>query len=168
VDDCDTETDRAASTVRSFRFRVSFDWGENRLADTLCAFNMTRRSFLGLRVSKADTLFARLRGLLGRTHLASDEGVWMVPSRGIHTVGLLFPTDVVFLDVDSIVVHVIEHLSPFRISAVKIKAHSVLELPIRTVYSSRTQVGDRVVVCTAEELQMRLDNKQMTATAATR
>jgi len=127
---------------------------------------MTRRSFLGLRVSKADTLFTRLRGLLGRTELASDEGLWMVPSRGIHTVGLLFPTDVVYLDADSVVVHLIEHLSPFRVSPVKMKAQTVLELPIRTVYSSRTQVGDRVVVCTPEDLQQRLEEGKMTAEAA--
>ncbi|MEO8028279.1 MAG: DUF192 domain-containing protein [Bryobacteraceae bacterium] len=139
--------------------------GRKGLADSLCAFNITRQSFLGLRVRKADTLFTRLRGLLGRRQLASDEGLWIVPSRGIHTIGLLFPTDIVYLDIDSVVVHIIEHLSPFRIAPVKIKAQTVLELPIRAVYSSRTQIGDKVLICPADALRARWQEVQ-TATAA--
>ncbi len=131
------------------------------MADTFCAFNMTRQSFLGLRVHRADTLFGRLRGLLGRTRLAADEGLWVVPSRGVHTIGLLFPMDVVYLDAACVVVHLIEHLAPFRVAPVKIKAQTVLELPIRSVYSSRTQVGDKLLICSADSLRDRWREQQI-------
>ena len=55
-----------------------------------------RPPFVG--VSVADTHFARLRGLLGRRRLRSDEGLWVVPCQGVHTIGVLFPIDVVYLD----------------------------------------------------------------------
>jgi len=126
---------------------------------------MTRQSFLGLRIHKADTLLSRLRGLLGRTRLAADEGLWVVPSRGVHTIGLLFPTDVVYLDEACVVVHVIEHLSPFRVAPVKIKAQTVLELPIRSVYSSRTQVGDRLLICSADSLRDRWQEQRVATKA---
>ncbi|HUQ92729.1 MAG TPA: DUF192 domain-containing protein [Bryobacteraceae bacterium] len=120
---------------------------------TLCAYNITRRSFLGLSVHRADTFFTRLRGLLGRTRLDGDDGMWVVPSKGIHSIGVLFAVDLVYLDADEKVVHTIENFRPFRIAPLKIKAQTVLELPLRTIYSSRTQTGDQIRVCSPEQLK---------------
>ena len=63
-----------------------------------CAFNVTRQSFISLGVAVADSPFARLRGLLGKARLRSDEAMWVVPSHGVHTIGLRFPIDVIYLD----------------------------------------------------------------------
>jgi len=93
-----------------------------------------------------------LRGLLGRARLRGDEGLWVVPCQGIHTFGVLFPLDVVFLDQNCRVIHIIEHLSPFRSSPVRMQSSSVLELPSRTVYWSGTTVGDQILVGSPEEL----------------
>jgi len=95
---------------------------------------------------------ARLRGLLGFKRLGADEGVWIVPSRGVHTIGLLFTIDLVYLDADLKVLHLVEHFRPFGIAPVKIKAQTVLELPARAIGSSRTQVGDRLLICSPEGL----------------
>src|SRR5689334_11164951 len=54
---------------------------------TYCVYNQTRECFISLGVTPADTTFARLRGLIGRLELKFDDGVWVVPSRGIHTLG---------------------------------------------------------------------------------
>jgi uncharacterized membrane protein (UPF0127 family) len=118
----------------------------------LCVFNVTRQSFLSLGVNTADTHLSRLRGLLGRARLRGDEGLWVVPCQGIHTFGVLFPLDVIFLDENYRVVHLIEHLSPFRFSPVRMQSSSVLELPSRTVFWSGTHVGDQVLICSPEEL----------------
>lgn len=135
------------------------------MRQSLCAYNQTRQSFLGLSVSRADTLWSRLRGLLGRTRLASDEGVWIVPSHGIHTIGLLFAIDIVYLDADFRVVHLIEHCAPFRVAPVKIKANTVLQLPVRSIYASRTQLGDKLVICAPESLNHELcGDRQFVAT----
>lgn len=116
-------------------------------APTYYAFNATRQSFLSLAVKVADTPFARLRGFLGRARLRSDEAIWVVPSQGIHTFGLLFPIDVIYLDAALRVVHLIEHVGPFRLTPIRRTAASVLELPPRSIYASGTQVGDQFVIC---------------------
>src|SRR5580698_5889697 len=119
---------------------------------TLCVFIRTRESFLGLRVAPADTLFMRLKGPLGRLRLKPDDGIWLVPSRGIHTFGMLFPIDLIYLDTANRVIHLVEHLGPFRISPIRINCASILELPSRAIYSSNTQIGDDLIICTPEEM----------------
>jgi uncharacterized membrane protein (UPF0127 family) len=54
----------------------------------------------------------------------------------------MFPIDLIFLSDEKEVVHVEEHVRPFRISSVSLKAASVLELPSHTIYRSGTQIGD--------------------------
>jgi len=121
-----------------------------------CVYNQTRESFLSLGVTAADTTIARLKGLIGKLTLGLDEGLWLVPSRGIHTVGVLFPLDLVYLDESYKVIHAVESFPTFRISPLITQAASVLELPTHTIYSSQTQIGDQLVICVAEEMEQRL------------
>jgi uncharacterized membrane protein (UPF0127 family) len=121
-----------------------------------CVYNLTRQCFLGLHVTVADTVVARLRGFIGKLKLNSDEGLWVVPSKGIHTVGLKFPLDLLYLDAEFQVIHVVEHLPSFRIAPFKAQAKSVLELPTHTIYWSQTQPGDQLLICVAEEMPIRL------------
>lgn len=134
----------------------------------LCVFNRNRESFLGLRVAPADTLAMRLRGLLGRIRLNPDDGIWLAPSRGIHTIGMLFAIDLIYLDASNRVIHLVEQIGPFRISPIRIKCASILELKARAIYSSNTQVGDELLICTAEEIKTYYERKRTQAFAAGR
>ena len=78
--------------------------------------------------------------------LSSAEGLWIVPSRGVHTIGMLFPIDLIFIGKDKQVVYVEEYVRPFRISKVSLKATSVLELPPHTIYRSGTKIGDQLEI----------------------
>ncbi len=124
-----------------------------------CAYNQTRECFLGLRIAPADTMWRRLKGFIGKLRLGYDEGLWVVPSRGVHTFGVLFPIDVIYLDEDCHVVHLREHLPAFRIAPLKVQAASVLQLPAHTIYSSQTQVGDRLEICPREEMKYRFGRR---------
>ena len=106
-------------------------------------------------VKLADTHFASLKGLLGKRKLKNDEGIWVVPSQGIHTIGVLFPIDVIYLDAGRRVIHVVEHLRPFRLAPIKVGCESVLELPVRTIYASHTQIGDSLLICSSDETPIR-------------
>ena len=121
-----------------------------------CVYNQTRECFISLGVTPADTTFARLKGLIGRTRLKFDDGVWVVPSQGIHTLGVLFPLDLMYLDANNRVLHLIEHFPAFRIAPLRAQAASVLELPTHTIYSSQTLIGDQLLICTAEEMDRQL------------
>lgn len=129
---------------------------------TYCVYNKTRECFLSFGVTIADTPFARLKGLIGRLKLRFDEGLWVVPSSGVHTWGVLFPLDLIYLDENQQVVYLTEHFPRFRIAPLRMHAASVLELPTHTIYSSQTHPGDQLVICTAEEMEGRLRGGAMT------
>ncbi|HSY37247.1 MAG TPA: DUF192 domain-containing protein [Acidobacteriaceae bacterium] len=123
---------------------------------TYCVYNQTRECFLSLGVTPADSIFMRLKGLIGRLNLRSDEGLWVIPSSGVHTWGVLFPLDLIYLDENYRVVYVTEHFPRFRVGPLRFHAASVLELPTHTIYSSQTQEGDQLVICMADEIEERL------------
>lgn len=128
------------------------------MKSTYCVFNKVTEAFLGLKVSRADSRLTRLLGLLGRPSLRSDEGLWMVPARAIHTIGALAPIDLVYLDASLQVTHLVEHLSPFRVAPTRLKSSSVLELPAHTIYASQTRPGDQLLICPPEEMNQHLNN----------
>jgi len=121
--------------------RATTDNGQN---GHVYIYNKTRETFVATEATVADSYLRRLVGLLGKTKRWAQlgRGLWIVPSRGVHTIGMMFPIDLIFLSKEKEVVHVEEHLRPFRISAVSLKATSVLELPAHTVFRTGTQVGD--------------------------
>lgn len=114
-------------------------------------YNRTRERFLGTEVTVADSYLRRLVGLLGKTKRWSrpGRGLWIKNSHGVHTIGMLFSIDLVFLDPANLVVHVEEFVRPFRISAVSLRAKSVIELPAHTVFRTGTQVGDKIEITPA-------------------
>jgi len=118
--------------------------------DVVYVYNRTREAFVATEASVADSYLRRLIGLLGKTKRWArvGSGLWIVPSRGVHTIGMMFPIDLVFLSKEKEVVHVEEYVRPFRISKVSLKASSVLELPPHTIYRTGTQVGDRLEIST--------------------
>ena len=104
--------------------------------------NQTRETVLGTQVDVADSFSSRLIGLLGRRGLADGGGLMIHPSCAIHTLGMMFPIDVLFLDAQRKVVGMQQKMRPFRISPVYRRAECVLELPASTIRESRTQLGD--------------------------
>ena len=112
--------------------------------------NLTRRTWLATRVKKADNFLTRVVGLLKRTALGPEEALWLIPSKGIHTIGMKFPIDVIFLDKDNVVLGVLSGLRPYRITRVRVKGYSVLELPNGTVKKSQTEIGDKLEISLAE------------------
>src|ERR1700693_1488940 len=92
-------------------------------------YNKTRETFIATEATVADSYLLRLIGLLGKTKRWArlGSGLWIVPSRGVHTIGMMFPIDLVFLSKGKEVVYIEEHVRPFRVSKFSLKASSVLE-----------------------------------------
>src|SRR5262249_21003068 len=109
-------------------------------------YNKTKETFLAFRVDIADSFAGRLVGLLGRRFLKPDSGVWIVPANAIHTVGMLFSFDVVMIDENFRVVSLKELVKPFRIILPKRRAESVIEVPAHTIFRSRTEIGDELLI----------------------
>jgi uncharacterized membrane protein (UPF0127 family) len=128
-------------------------WVRKAMRSTLCVFNRNREAFLGLHVAPADTLLLRLKGRLRRIGFKPHDGIWLTPSRGIHTIGMLFSVDLIYLDTSQKVIHLVENLGPFRISPFKFRCASILELQPRSIFSSNTQIGDEIIICTPKEMK---------------
>jgi uncharacterized protein len=109
-------------------------------------YNKTKETFLAFRVRVADSILSRLVGLLGKKSLERDSGMWIVPANAIHTIGMLFSFDLILIDKNFKVVGMRELIRPFRITRPNFRAESVLELPAHTVFKSRTEIGDQLVI----------------------
>jgi len=110
------------------------------------AFNRTRTTYLATDLLIARTHWSRFRGLMAtdKSRFSPGQGLWIIPSRGIHTFAMRFPIDAVYLDRERIVIHMEESLKPWRMAAVRVQAASVLELPMGTIRESLTALGDQV------------------------
>ena len=105
--------------------------------------NQSRNTVLGDRVGVADTSATRRTGLLKHSRLEPGEGLWIAPSEAVHTFGMKFPIDVLFLDKKRKVLKIRSEMVRSRM-AICWRAHSVLELPSGTAAAMQTVVGDQL------------------------
>jgi len=117
--------------------------GETTTAQTLIVRNTARGTELANQAAVARTSAARRIGLLRHSSLPRGSGLWIVPCEGIHTFGMKFPIDVVFLDRKLKVLKTVHNLKPWRISLC-LAAYSVLELPAGTLKATATTRGDQL------------------------
>jgi uncharacterized membrane protein (UPF0127 family) len=107
-----------------------------------------------VRVTLASSFWQRLRGLLGRRALASNEGLLLAPCTNVHTFWMRFPIDAVFLDREGQVLAIAAQLKPWRAAAAW-RAHSCLELAAGGADRIGLRVGQRIVQLAARSLQTR-------------
>jgi uncharacterized membrane protein (UPF0127 family) len=87
--------------------------------------------------------WSRMRGLLGRSSLADDEGLLLRPAGSIHMFFMRFAIDAVFCDRDLVVLDVVRDLRPWRMAARR-GAKVVIELPVGA--GARVAAGDRLAI----------------------
>jgi len=104
----------------------------------------TREILLGDKVRTASTFLSRFVGMLGTDAIADGEGLWIVPCRSVHTLGMRYPLDVAFLDARGVVVGILEGLPPNRVGRVFRDARGALELRSGILAATGTVPGDRL------------------------
>jgi uncharacterized membrane protein (UPF0127 family) len=112
----------------------------------LIARNVSLNRVIADKVGVAATHAARAVGLLTRSGLEPGEGLWIVPSRGVHTWGMRFAVDVVALDEAGTVIDCVSNLRPWRMRLPRRGTAGVLELPAGTLEASQTGLGHRIVL----------------------
>lgn len=75
----------------------------------------------------AESAGERMRGLLGRTSLDAGSLMLLSPCGSIHTIGMKFAIDAVFLDSRMTVVKSVRSIPPCRIAWGGLRAKSVVE-----------------------------------------
>jgi len=76
-------------------------------------------------VWRAASPWQRMRGLLGRPPLQAGQALLITPCSSVHTVGMRYPLDVVFLDADDRVVKLCRAVAPLRAAAAWGARHAV-------------------------------------------
>lgn len=91
----------------------------------------------------AQSFISRLIGLLGRSSLKQEEALIIKPCADIHTIGMRFPIDVVFVDKKKRVVKIVHGLKPFRLARAS-KAKAAIELSAGAADRQNIKVGDEL------------------------
>jgi hypothetical protein len=89
---------------------------------------------------------SRRRGLLGRAALPDHHALVLAPCNAVHTVGMQFPIDVVFVSDEGRVVKIVENLGPWRIAGAIIRASVTVELAAGMVKRTGLSAGDRLAI----------------------
>jgi uncharacterized membrane protein (UPF0127 family) len=95
------------------------------------------------RANIADSSETRRTGLLKHSSLAPGEGLWIAPCEAVHTIGMNFAIDVLYLDKKKRILKIRDSMPKWRMSAC-LRAHSVLELPAGMSRETQTKVGDQL------------------------
>lgn len=107
--------------------------------------NITKQQVLGEHIKVADSFFTRLVGLLATPVLPPGTGLLIKPCSSVHTFGMRYPIDLVFIDSSNRVVKVVAGLKACRLAAAEGAAY-VLELPAGRALAALTQEGDILVM----------------------
>ena len=83
------------------------------------------------------------KGCLGRNGAGPGEGLWIVPCESVHTFGMRFAIDLVYLDRQHRIRKIRRNVAPWRLSAC-LTAHSVIELASGAVQGQNVQRGDQI------------------------
>lgn len=110
-------------------------------------YNQTKKEMILQNAFIADTFFSRLRGLIGKQNLEADSGVVIDPCSLIHTFGMNFPIDVIFVNKKNMVCRIIPNMPKSRISPIVKEANMVIEATAGTI--------DRLKICINDNIEIK-------------
>ena len=125
----------------------------------------SQEHLLAENVRVANTHWTRLRGLIGASRMEFNHGqaLWIVPCRGVHTLAMRFPLDLIYLDQSGSAVDLQEQVQPWRFAPLRLRAASVLELPAGSIENSGTKTGDRIEIVAARLAAVSTTSKYVTS-----
>lgn len=95
-------------------------------------------------VKKTTRFHERLFGLLFRRRLQHDEALFIVPCKSVHTIGMRYSIDLIYLDKDMQIIKLVKNLKPFRFSACH-SAYGVIETATNKLAELNLQCGQTLI-----------------------
>lgn len=108
-----------------------------------CLRNRDTGAILAPRLEIARTAWQRSVGLIGRARMEEGEALWLRPCNGIHTFGLRFAIDALFLDREGRALCIASHVRPCRVRGPVWGAKTVVELPAGALEKAGVRLGER-------------------------
>jgi len=103
--------------------------------------NKTKGIIVADQVRLADTFWQRLKGLLGTRLLPLGHGLIIKPCSSVHTFGMSYPIDVLFVDGSHCIIKIVNNMLPSKMS-MAVHSKYVVELPAGTAHMTACCVGD--------------------------
>ena len=102
-------------------------------------------------ISQAISLRDRLIGLLGIDNIDPKQCLHITPCSGIHTFGMKYPIDVLFLDENGYIIKSTSNLKANRVTKIIPSAKSILELPPGSIDEYSIHTNDQLQITIDEE-----------------
>lgn len=114
--------------------------------------DLTRKSILSRKPCFATGLWTRTRGMIGRNFAKCAFDSMVFPRcNAIHTFFMSCALDVVFLDRENKIVHLVEKLAPWHPCVRSGSACMVIELPVGAISNAGVEVGDKIDLSVSAE-----------------
>jgi len=104
----------------------------------------TKKEIIVSEVIEASNFFSKLSGLIFRRKLKDSQGFLIRKCNSVHTIGMMYRIDVVFLDKKNRVSAIYCNLKPFRVTPFVKDAFSVLEAQAGVIGKTSLKVTDLV------------------------
>lgn len=106
--------------------------------------NKTKNQIIATHVELADTFIKRAVGLLGHKNLDKENCMWFDECKSIHTIGMRFSLDVIFVDKNMVVKKVLLNVKPGRLTFPVWSARSAFEFSAGALEKQNIQPGDQL------------------------
>jgi len=103
---------------------------------------------LAQHVILATSLYARMKGLMGKKDLPASTALWLRPCQSIHTCFMHFSIDVIFVTRSLIISHIVRNITPWRLLVsppLFSRSHSTFEFKTPLIHPF-LQKGDQLYV----------------------
>src|SRR5215469_7516898 len=131
-------------------------------------YNLTRRTLLNDKLTVTDCAHQPLKMLnlvVSGLGLDSESALWLSPLHAAPGLPRVFPFDLIYLDRDYRVLETAEIAPGVEFPSYRPEVASALVVPEHTLTSTGTSKGDRMLICTADDLQNLLAEAGMPAAA---
>ena len=108
--------------------------------------NITQNKIIATNAQLANTFFTRLKGLLGTSRLEAGKGLIIRPCNSIHTVGMKYAIDVLFMDEHDQILKIVMGMKAGKFSFCRNNSSYVVELPAGVVAATGTAIGDNLSI----------------------
>lgn len=106
--------------------------------------NSSNGNVIAINACYAQTMMERIIGLLNTRLFIPGDALMIRSCHSIHTIGMKYPIDVVFINKFSYVDKTVSFLKPNRLCMSFQGSYSVLELPQGMIRKSRIKPGDMI------------------------
>lgn len=106
--------------------------------------NSSKNKLILAEAEVADTFFQRFRGLLGKKYLQPESGLIIAPCNSVHTIGMKFPIDVIFVDKENKICYIMRNMKKGKISPIISRAKMVIEFNAGMADRLQLEINDEI------------------------